>query len=56
MHFTDVDPVVLDVERIVDSTVLGPPPAPGTCYGSSGAMCAAARFAEPDVETAVSVS
>jgi hypothetical protein len=48
MRFEDVDPVVLEIERIADSAPLGPPPARSGPYGCSALMAAESRFAEPE--------
>jgi hypothetical protein len=49
VHFEDVSAAVLDLERLLDSGRLGPPPAPCGCYRSSSLMAVESRFAEPDL-------
>src|SRR5215469_13657844 len=55
MRFTDVDPTVLEIERLVDCGRLGPPPAPSGCYGSSALIATESRFAEPEIAVAADV-
>jgi hypothetical protein len=50
MRFTDVDPAVLAIERLVDSAPLGPPPAPAGSYGSAAELCVRAPHAEIDLD------
>jgi hypothetical protein len=56
MKFTDVDHVLLDIERLVDNAPLGPPEAPPGSYGCSARMASESRFAEAELEPAVSVT
>jgi hypothetical protein len=49
MRFEDVSPAILTLERIVDDSPLGPPPAPAGCYGCSARMAEESRFAESEL-------
>jgi hypothetical protein len=49
MRFQDVDPAVLQFERLTDNAPLGPPPAPPGSIGCTAALCEESRFAEPEV-------
>jgi|SRR5215472_3758572 len=50
MHFEEVDPVLLDIERQLDAGRLSLPPAPAGCYTCSAQLCAEAPLAELDVD------
>jgi len=53
LHFEDVDPRVIEIERLGNSIPLGPPPARSGCYGSSALMATESRFAEPETAARV---